>query len=98
MSHQFGPMPTAAGQILWIGHDQSDAGKAAEPLLCALTAAGSLEAGLLRFGNEAFDAIAVTGMAGDDCEALAEAVRGRGSGVPLVFRLAGLDVRLSARL
>jgi DNA-binding NtrC family response regulator len=96
MSHKSEPI--VFGRVLWVGVEEADAAGFAEPLLCGLATAASLEAGLLRFRNGAFDAIAVTGFGGEDCEAFADAVRSEGSGVPLVFRLAGGDVRLSARL
>jgi DNA-binding NtrC family response regulator len=92
------PELISPGRVLWIGPDESDAAELAQPVLCALTVAGSLEAGLLRFRNGAFDAVAVTGIGGEDCAALADVVRSEGSDVPLIFRIAGPDVRLSARL
>jgi len=45
-----------------------------------------------------FDAIAVHGTSGEDCESLAEAVRSQSPPIPLIFRLDTWDVRLSARL
>ncbi len=65
--------------------------------MCILAIAGSFESGLLRSRNEAFDAIVVTGIGGEDCESLADVLRSEGSDVPLIFRLGGWDVRLSAR-
>jgi DNA-binding NtrC family response regulator len=73
----------SSGRVLWIGPDESG---------------NSVEAGLLRFRNAPFDAVAVSGTSGEDCESLAEALLSEGPPVPLIFRLDSWDVRLSARL
>jgi DNA-binding NtrC family response regulator len=73
----------SAARVLWIGPNESG---------------NSCKAGLLRLRNGPFDAIAVHGTSGEDCESLAEAVRGEGPPIPLIFRLDTWDVRLSARL